>query len=160
MYALPKTSVDNIVFLFQHNSSQHYNNPTFKISHKNATASKRAIHVHRIQDVSCSQICKSMPIPKKRRRFSIIDANYPLPLLEFQNMDQYLLSSKDAPRWRAVFLVGKLYANASNRVFLQVTPQRLMTMGTEKVVGIHRAQIGRRPYENGLAYWFCKETEY
>jgi hypothetical protein len=74
-----------------------------------------------------------MPIPKKRMRFSIIDVNCPLPLLQFQNIDPYLLSSKDAPRWRAGFLVEKLHANVSNSVFSQVTPQRLMMMGTEKV---------------------------
>jgi hypothetical protein len=83
-----------------------------------------------------------LSIPKKRKRSSIIDVNYPLPSLDYENMEPYLLSAKDAPRRRAVFMVEKLHRNVNNRVFSQPSYRRLMTNGTKKVVGIHRGRIG------------------
>jgi hypothetical protein len=38
-----------------------------------------------------------MSIPKKRKSFAVIDVNNPLPLLEYQNMDPYLLLARDMP---------------------------------------------------------------
>ena len=57
-------------------------------------------------------------------------------------MEPYRLSIHDAPRRRAIFMVEKLYDNASQRVFSQSLPKRLMTPGTRSVVGIHRGRVG------------------
>jgi hypothetical protein len=48
-----------------------------------------------------------MPIPKKRKLFPVIDVNYPLALLKYQNMDPYLLLARDAPQRQAVFMIEK-----------------------------------------------------
>jgi hypothetical protein len=86
---------------------------------------------------------ESIPVTKKRKKISaIIDTNYPLPVMEYTTMEPYRLSIHDAPRRRAIFLVEKLYENASSRVFSQTAPKRLMTPGTKRVVGIHRGRTG------------------
>ena len=60
---------------------------------------------------------ESMPIPKRRKVSQIIDTNHPLPELEYQTMEPYLLNSMEAPRRRAVFVVENLHYNVSKRAF-------------------------------------------
>jgi hypothetical protein len=83
-----------------------------------------------------------MRIPKKIRVSSIIDINYPLPSMEFTHMEPYRLCGRDAPHRRAVFLIEQLHENASQRVFSQSSPKRLMTPGTSRVVGLQRGRMG------------------
>jgi hypothetical protein len=64
-----------------------------------------------------------MPIPKKRKCVSVINVNYLLHLLEYQNMDPYLLSVRDAPQWRAAFMIEKLHEHVSNCAYSHVSPQ-------------------------------------
>ena len=86
---------------------------------------------------------ESMKIPKRRKVSScIIDDNYPLPSMDYTNMEPYRLSCREAPRRRAVFLMEHLHDTASSRVFSQTLPKRLMTPGTKSVVGLHRGRMG------------------
>ncbi len=108
-------------------------NPDPRIAPKIVPGSERVFRSFDIQ---------TMPIPKRRKVSPIIDTNQPLPDLEYQTMQPYLLSARQAPLCHAVFLVENLHQNVASRVFALPKPKQLMTPGTQDVVGFHRGQIG------------------